>query len=50
MYGGTVGGPIKRGKIFSFTSFEQWDDKRPISIVRTVPTEPSGAATSASRC
>ena len=39
MYGGTLGGPIKRGKIFSFTSFEQWDDKRPLSIVRTVPTE-----------
>ena len=39
MYGGTIGGPIKRGKIFSFTSFEQWDDKRPNSIVRTVPTE-----------
>jgi hypothetical protein len=39
MYGATVGGPIKRGRIFSFTSFEQWDDKRPITIVRTVPTE-----------
>ena len=39
MYGATLGGPIKRGRIFSFTSFEQWDDKRPISIVRTVPTE-----------
>ena len=26
-------------RIFSFTSFEQWDDKRPLSIVRTVPTE-----------
>lgn len=39
MYGGTFGGPIKRGRIFTFTSFEQWDDKRPNSIVRTVPTE-----------
>jgi hypothetical protein len=39
MYGGTVGGPIRRNKIFSFTSFEQWDDTRPLSIVRTVPTE-----------
>jgi hypothetical protein len=38
MYGATLGGPIKRGKIFSFTSFEQWDDKRPNTIVRTVPT------------
>ena len=39
MYGGTVGGPIMRNRIFSFTSFEQWNDSRPLSIVRTVPTE-----------
>ncbi len=39
MYGATLGGPIKQNRIFSFTSFEQWDDKRPITIVRTVPTE-----------
>jgi hypothetical protein len=39
MYGGTFGFPIQRNKIFSFTSFEQWDDKRPVSTVRTVPTD-----------
>ena len=39
MYGGTVGLPIQKNRIFSFTSFEQWDDTRPLSIVRTVPTE-----------
>ncbi len=39
MFGGTVGMPIKRNKIFSFTSFENWDDNRPLSVVRTVPTE-----------
>jgi hypothetical protein len=39
MYGGTFGAPIKKNKIFSFTSFEQWDDKRPTTITRTVPTE-----------
>jgi outer membrane receptor protein involved in Fe transport len=39
MYGGTAGGPIVRNRIFSFTSFEQWNDSRPLSIVRTVPTE-----------
>src|SRR4029453_12045482 len=39
MYGGTFGGPIRKNKIFSFTSYERWNDKRPLSIVRTVPTE-----------
>ena len=39
MYGGTLGGPIRRNTLFSFTSFEQWYDDRPLSIVRTVPTE-----------
>lgn len=39
MIGGTLGGPVRRNKIFSFTSFEQWNDSRPLSIVRTVPTE-----------
>ncbi|HYU79829.1 MAG TPA: TonB-dependent receptor, partial [Vicinamibacterales bacterium] len=39
MVGGTLGGPIKRNRIFSFTSFEQWNDNRPLSVVRTVPTE-----------
>lgn len=39
MFGGTLGGPIMRNRVFSFTSFESWDDSRPLSIVRTVPTE-----------
>jgi Carboxypeptidase regulatory-like domain/TonB dependent receptor len=39
MYGGTVGLPIVKNKAFSFTSFEVWDDKRPLTIIRTVPTE-----------
>ena len=39
MYGATYGGPIRKNKIFTFTSFERWDDKRPLSIVRTVPTD-----------
>src|SRR5204862_3362659 len=39
MFGATFGGPVKKNKIFSFTSYEKWDDKRPLSIVRTVPTE-----------
>jgi hypothetical protein len=39
MAGGTLGGPILKNRVFSFTSYEQWDDTRPLSIVRTVPTE-----------
>ena len=39
MDGATFGGPIRKNRIFSFTSFEQWNDKRPLTIVRTVPTE-----------
>jgi outer membrane receptor protein involved in Fe transport len=39
MMGGTLGGPIRRNRIFSFTSYETWNDERPLSIVRTVPTE-----------
>jgi len=39
MYGGTAGLPIVKNKAFSFSSFELWDDKRPLSIVRTLPTD-----------
>ena len=39
MYGATLGGPIMKNKMFSFTSFEKWDDTRPLSILRTVPTD-----------
>lgn len=39
MYGGTVGGPIVKNQVFLFSSFEQWDDNKPLTIVRTVPTE-----------
>lgn len=39
IYGTTFGGPIKKNRIFTFTSYEQWDDKRPTTIARTVPTE-----------
>ena len=39
MYGATAGGPIMRNKLFFFSSIEQWDDNKPLTIVRTVPTE-----------
>jgi hypothetical protein len=39
MGGGTAGAPILKNKLFSFSSFEYWNDYRPLSVVRTVPTE-----------
>jgi hypothetical protein len=39
MYGATLGGPIRQNRIFSFTSFEQWNDNKPVTVVRTLPTE-----------
>ncbi len=39
MYGGTIGGPIVKNKLFFFSSYEQWDDHRPISVKLTLPTE-----------
>jgi hypothetical protein len=39
MGGATFGGPIRRNKLFTFTSYERWDDNRPITYVRTVPTD-----------
>jgi hypothetical protein len=38
MYGGTIGGPIIKKKLFFFSSYEYWDDQRPITVKLTVPT------------
>jgi hypothetical protein len=38
MYGFTIGGPIKKTKLFFFSSYEQWDDHRPITVKITLPT------------
>jgi len=39
MGGATLGGPIKKNKIFSFTSYERWNDNKPVTVVRTLPTD-----------
>ena len=38
MYGGTLGGPIVKNKLFFFSSYERWNDQRPITVKITVPT------------
>ncbi len=38
IYGGTIGGPIVKNKIFTFTSYEHWNDAQPLSFKLTVPT------------
>ncbi len=38
IYGGTIGGPILRNKLFTFSSYEHWNDASPLSFVLTVPT------------
>ncbi len=38
MYGGTLGNPIKKNKLFNFFSIEDWQVGYPNSYVRTVPT------------
>ncbi len=37
-YGGTVGGPIRKNKLFYFFSWERYDTERPITRTYVVPT------------
>lgn len=38
MVGGNIGGPIIKKKLFFFSSYEHWDDNRPITVKLNVPT------------
>lgn len=38
IYGGTLGGPIIKNKLFTFTSYEHWNDASPLAFTLTVPT------------
>ncbi len=39
MWGGSVGHPVVRNKVFNFFSYEQWKPRDPLSQIRTMPTE-----------
>jgi hypothetical protein len=38
IFGGTVGNPILKNKLFNFFSYEQWILKEPLNYLRTMPT------------
>lgn len=39
MYGGTLGNPIKKNKLFNFFSYEQWRKTDPNDLLHTLPTD-----------
>lgn len=39
IWGGTVGAPIKKDKLFTFTGWEQWRTKNPRTSAYTLPTD-----------
>jgi len=39
IYGGTVGGPIVKNKLFTFGTYEGWSTKEPLNAQRTMPTD-----------
>ena len=39
IWGGTLGNPIRRNRLFTFTSYEGWKTKDPLSKLYTLPTD-----------
>ncbi len=39
IYGGTLGNPIVKNKLFNFVSFERWATKDPRNAIMTLPTD-----------
>ncbi len=39
MWGGTLGNPIKKNKLFNFFSYEQWRKTDPNDLIQTLPTD-----------
>ncbi len=39
IWGGTIGGPVKKNKLFTFFTYEGWRTKEPRDAIRTMPTD-----------
>ncbi len=39
IWGGTIGGPIKKNALFTFFTYEGWRTKEPRDAIRTMPTD-----------
>ena len=39
MFGGTLGNPILKGKLFNFFAYEQWKKTDPNDLIQTLPTD-----------
>lgn len=39
MFGGTLGNPIRKNKLFNFLAYEQWKKTDPNDLIQTLPTE-----------
>ena len=39
VYGGTIGAPIVKNKLFTFFTFEKWKNRQPYTKVMTLPTD-----------
>ena len=39
MYGGTLGHPIKKNKLFNFVAYEEWRQTDPQTLIQTLPTD-----------
>ncbi|MBM3738233.1 MAG: hypothetical protein FJW39_20825 [Acidobacteria bacterium] len=39
VYGGTLGAPIRKNKLFTFFTFEKWKNRQPYTKVMTLPTD-----------
>ncbi len=39
VYGGTIGGPILKNRLFTFFTFEKWNNRQPYTKVMTLPTD-----------